>query len=351
MKFFGRLIINCLVIYSIICININPNYLGFEIPFINDYLVYNLSVKTTKIRDIKHKQYHLYNNLDDTQKVVYDALLTQSINVLEENANTLSVYLTLDTLGFKTDAKGYREIKKQWQDYFYSELGIESIIKALKCDYGYYTWWCGGTYIYQTKFIPIITNGDYSKSIVEIEIKSDSSNGAYYVNDSLLASAREAYNNAKEVARSTEGMSELDKMAYFRDYLVNTSEYDYDTFEYDTNCESLSSCDYKKYTKPHNFINIFDNNPDTKVVCDGYAKSFLLLCDLAGIENCYYTDGTEDGRPHAWNKYYKGNEIYLIDITFYKSGFDSFLIHIGEQSSYTISFYYGECNYAEDTID
>lgn len=187
MKIFGRLIIYCLVIYSIICININPNYSGYEIPFINDYLVHNLNVKTTRIRDTKHKRYHLYNNLNDTQKVVYDALLTQSIDILEGDANTTSVYLTLDTLGFETDAKGHREIKKQWQDYFYSELGIKSIIKALECDYGYYTWWYGGgAYIYQTKFIPIITNGDYSKSIVEIEIKSDSSNGAYYVNDSLL---------------------------------------------------------------------------------------------------------------------------------------------------------------------
>ena len=143
-------------------------------------------------------------------------------------------------------------------------------------------------------------------------------------------------------------MSELDKMAYFRDYLVNTSEYDYDAAEYDTNCESLSSCDYKKYTKPHNFINIFDNNPDTKVACDGYAKSFLLLCDLAGIENCYYVEGTEGNEGHAWNKYYVDEDVYLIDVTFYSGGIDSYLAKIDNQSSYTIN---GKYDYVEDAID
>ncbi len=351
MKKFIYLVIYVLFVYSCICVDINPNYSGYEIPFIGDYLVHNLNVKTTRIKDINHKQHDLYNKLDDTQKVVYDALLTQSIDILEGNANTISVYLTLDTLGFKPNTKGYRGIKKQWQDYFYEDLNIETILTALKSDYGYYAWWYGGTYVYQTNFVPIITNGDYSKSIVEIEIKSNASNDAYYINDSLLASAQEAYNNAKEVAESAKEMPEYDKMAYFRDYLINTSEYDYDAAEYDTNCGISSSCDYKKYIKSHSFINMFDNNPDTKVVCDGYAKSFLLLCDLAGIENCYYVEGTEGGEAHAWNKYYIEEDVYLIDVTFYGGGIDSYMVQIDDQSLYTLRTYYSEYNYVENTID
>ncbi len=338
--------------YLLISANINPYYWGINIPFKNDYVVCNLKVETTNIKEIKHKEHHLYNELDDTQKVIYNALLSQSIDILEGKENTLSVYLTLEELGFKADIKDYKDLQYQWRKYFDTKLN-SAIIRALSYDYNYYTWWYGGIYYFQSDVVvPMITNGDYSKSIVEVKICSNSSNNSYYITDSVLLPVLEAFRNAEDVANSVQELSQLDKMSYFRDYLINTSEYDDEAYEYDTSHEDLSTYDYKKYAYSHSFINMFDNNPDTKVVCDGYAKSFLLLCDLAGIDDVYYVDGYElasdgDGGNHAWNKYYDEDGVYLIDITFYRGNIDSYLAKIDDQSSYTIKGYSMEYTYTE----
>lgn len=54
------------------------------------------------------------------------------------------------------------------------------------------------------------------------------------------------------------------------------------------------------------------------IQCQGYAKSFLYLCDYAGIE-CMTVpgiNGTSDERPsHAWNIVYCDNGYYIIDST------------------------------------
>lgn len=52
-------------------------------------------------------------------------------------------------------------------------------------------------------------------------------------------------------------------------------------------------------------------------VCEGYAKAFKLLMDIAGIE-CIIVTGTvgESNTPHAWNMVKLDNEWYHIDVTY-----------------------------------
>ncbi len=49
--------------------------------------------------------------------------------------------------------------------------------------------------------------------------------------------------------------------------------------------------------------------------CAGYAKTFMYLCDLAGIECMTITGTNTQGTTHAWNKVYVDNGYYNIDTT------------------------------------
>lgn len=59
---------------------------------------------------------------------------------------------------------------------------------------------------------------------------------------------------------------------------------------------------------------VFDGDPKTNVVCEGYAKAFFYLCKKSGVE-CFITTGTMDGENHMWNVVILSGRSFLVDIT------------------------------------
>lgn len=69
------------------------------------------------------------------------------------------------------------------------------------------------------------------------------------------------------------------------------------------------------YGDPWQMIYVFDNDPTTKVVCEGYAKAFQYLCEKSTPQiKCYNVTGTMGGN-HMWNVVEVGNARYLVDVT------------------------------------
>lgn len=76
------------------------------------------------------------------------------------------------------------------------------------------------------------------------------------------------------------------------------------------------------YGDPSQLVWVFDGDPDTKVICEGYAKAFQYLCDrtsfASNLIDCITVYGLmndESGR-HAWNVVKMDDgENYLVDVT------------------------------------
>lgn len=105
-------------------------------------------------------------------------------------------------------------------------------------------------------------------------------------------SAAEYYfNEAKNILRNiiTEDMNEIEKVKAIYDYISYNSSYDYDSLSVSN--RELYGCQY---------IDGFFK--EKRVVCDGFAKTFSLLCAIEGIE-AVYTSGrpNNNGAGHAWN--------------------------------------------------
>lgn len=94
------------------------------------------------------------------------------------------------------------------------------------------------------------------------------------------------------IADITPEMDDYDKLKYFHDYLV-------------LNCENDTESDYGN--------TIYGTLIQKKALCEGYAKTFSYLCNLAGIENVIVTGKT--GVPHMWNMVKLGGNWYHVDVT------------------------------------
>lgn len=78
------------------------------------------------------------------------------------------------------------------------------------------------------------------------------------------------------------------------------------------------------YGNPWQLLWVFDGDPDTNVVCEGYSKAFQYLCDLSAFRSGtevytvsgYLGDGTgSEPGPHMWNHVRIGGKYYLADLT------------------------------------
>lgn len=85
--------------------------------------------------------------------------------------------------------------------------------------------------------------------------------------------------------------------------------------------QTAAENDNTPYGDPWQLIYVFDDNPNTNVVCEGYAKAFQYLCDLSEFTDtaCYTVSGTMTGGtgagPHMWNIVTLGGNNYLVDVT------------------------------------
>ncbi len=97
------------------------------------------------------------------------------------------------------------------------------------------------------------------------------------------------------VEQSKAYKTDFEKEKFFHDYLVSTIEY--------------NACDsFGDGQTPYGALIL------KQCVCNGYASSFELLMNLAGI-TCTYVIGLGNGGSHAWNQVLMGGAWYNVDVT------------------------------------
>lgn len=139
------------------------------------------------------------------------------------------------------------------------------------------------------------------------------------VDTAKTGAARTAAAKAAEVVAANQDKGTYSKLVAYREYITNAVDY---------NSEAASTANYP-YGDPWQLIYVFDGDPKTNVVCEGYSKAFKYLCDLTWTGSdpevaCYLPTGTMDGGTgagaHMWNIVSIGGANYLTDITNCDSG-------------------------------
>lgn len=130
------------------------------------------------------------------------------------------------------------------------------------------------------------------------------------VDTAKTGAAKTAAVTAAQVVAENQGKGAYSKLVAYREYITNAVDY---------NFGAANTANYP-YGDPWQLIYVFDGDPKTNVVCEGYSKAFKYLCDLTWTGSdpevkCYLAVGKMDSEDHMWNIVSIGGVNYLTDIT------------------------------------
>ena len=151
-----------------------------------------------------------------------------------------------------------------------------------------------------------------------------------------IARGRAAAENARAIVQANAGKSDYEKLVAYKDAICARNSYNDDA-------AAALDKDPFVYGDPWQLVYVFDGDPSTNALCEGYAKAFKYLCDLSefsGDVTCYLVEGHEHGGAHMWNVVWIDGAFYPADITYIDTGAPDSLFLAGASGSgreYTIS--------------
>ena len=157
---------------------------------------------------------------------------------------------------------------------------------------------------------------------IQMTVAGDYAAGTYAVN-ALPGYVNDAVSNINKAISNNAGKGDYDKLTAYANLVCGYVEYNHPAADNDNT----------PYGNPWQLVWIFDGDPDTKVVCEGYAKGFKYLCDLSDFQGdvgCALVTGTLSGGTgsggHMWNSLkMPDGKCYLVDLTNCDTGFSLFL--------------------------
>lgn len=205
----------------------------------------------------------------------------------------------------------------------YWSYDLYAIVDALLVDCPFELYWFDksniggleyGEFLYQSRW----SDGTiyYDKELIfAFSVSTDYSlNGeahTWQMDVTKTKKAISAMERALSVVEENRNKPDYEKLVAYRDYICQMVEYDYSAIE--------NNADYGDSWQ---LTGIFDNDPSTNVVCEGYAKAFQLLCDCSEMAGDTYSmlvtgymDSGRNSGLHMWNVVHLDGQNYLVDVT------------------------------------
>ena len=275
----------------------------------------------------------LGNNLKGTDKILYNKLKGCITEVAEGKSYSTEFKISLKDLGisdkkYSASDLGIKRIFKDGNvtadasDALYSIIGIDQtlVLDCLVNDFPYELYWfdkTAGAEIYLPEYGA--SKSGSAESIyftsgvsARFRVSDDYSDGsAFKVDSAAVSKAKTAKSNAAAIVNKYASSSDYEKLYGYRKEICSLASYNTD-----------AASGNVSYGNPWQLIWVFDRDPSTNVVCEGYAKAFQYLCDLTSFSSnvdCITVSGVMSGGTgagsHAWNivKMPDGNN-YLVDI-------------------------------------
>ena len=223
------------------------------------------------------------------------------------------------------DENGKAYIPRDAQDAALAEVAINlsRILDVLLAEHPYELYWYDKTSGAGTKMTGFGLRAAFDHSLgayvvsttgsmyLRFSVSKEYSAGEFLVDTSIGRSVQSAVNKANAIVSKYRSSSDEEKLRGYKNEICELVSY---------NNSASSEADYGN---PWQMIWVFDANPDTNVVCEGYAKAFKYLCDHTEFEGsieCILAGGNivkNSGiEPHMWNVLkMEDKKNYLVDVT------------------------------------
>ena len=218
-------------------------------------------------------------HLSEPEQTVERLLKQEMIKIAEGTRTSTVVDIYLSDYGFLLD-----------------DIDRTKVVKTLIRDCAYEMYWFGRkvSVSYKATF-------EYLRLRMSFRVDDDFiGDAAYTVDPSKVLTAKAAVPNAQTIVDQNAALGDYEKLRKYRDVICALTDYNYDA--------AANSSAYGE--NPWQLIYVFDNDPATKVVCEGYAKAFEYLCNKStfrsSLVNCFCVSGTVrfylgGGGGHMWN--------------------------------------------------
>lgn len=145
-------------------------------------------------------------------------------------------------------------------------------------------------------------------------VSADYAAGEYEVDTAIGKTVRKAAANAKDIVTEYKDKGDLDKLDAYRGVICDLASYDHQAMA------ELEENGAEVYGNPWQLVWVFDEDPNTKVVCEGYSKAFQYLCDKSEFKSditCLSIRGMMNvNSNHMWNIVNMDDGLnYLVDLT------------------------------------
>lgn len=189
----------------------------------------------------------------------------------------------------------------------------KKVMSLIKCNHPELLFWCSSV---KTKYSNYYT---WIYFTVFPEFRSDSSPDSFYADKEKIQNGIVALKNANNIIKKYADETDYNKINGYVKEICAYTDYNYDAYT------KANDSSYTEGSGAWNIYWLFDGNPDTKVVCEGYAKGFQYLMDNTIFDDpsikCKSVTGTggsgSSAGPHMWNIVTIENKNYLIDTTWY----------------------------------
>lgn len=223
----------------------------------------------------------LGDKLTGSKKRLYDYLKVELAKVANgENGNptyNISFSDLTDKTIWSPEELGYSSfsdsnINKAINEAIGEEIDVDRVTNALLEDYPYELYWFDKTvgWSYRVEGVSynarqmILTAATMQLSFcVSSDYSLSGERGTFVVDTSKTSKPKIAAANAKRVVTQYANLDDVDKLFAYKDYICNQVEYDHASLSNGAN-----------YGDPWQMINVFDEDPSTNVVCEGYSKAF-----------------------------------------------------------------------------
>lgn len=263
---------------------------------------------------VKKRSINYEAQLDDTSLPLYRYLLSEFTAIASgEASNTKltypNVYFSREDLGLpssSTPADVWNAACARFDEAFNN--AFNAVLRS--CPYELY--WYDKTAGNQIEYSGSYSNSGATIKNIEIafvvaqEYRADSN--PYSVITAYGTSVITARDNALQIISQKASLDDYNKLTAYRDAICDLTEYNWP-----------ASQGGVAYGNPWQMIWVFDGDPNTTVVCEGYSKAFQFLCDNSTFQNdvyAYTVTGTMDDGRHMWNVVHmEDGQNYLVDVT------------------------------------
>lgn len=260
------------------------------------------------------------DRLTGVDRAVYDILRTEVAKIADGSRTSTTIRIpdqaalswTLEELGMSGGRS--ENVLAKLEERFTEVVHMSRVFFALSADCPYELYWASNRFSWGYSSVRQGSQASIKNFTVYLQAAQDyqgSSNTS--VSASKVSAAKRAAQAAQAIVAKYRDRSDFEKLTAYREEICRLASYNMDAYLNDL-----------PYGDPWQLVYVFDGDPDTSVVCEGYAKAFKYLCDLSdfrGDVTCYLASGTMDGGSHMWNVVRMGDgRNYLVDVTNCDSG-------------------------------